>query len=63
MLASLGLEFLGFEFDDNGLAATGYRARFPGDPPMRSLANWHHYEQDNPDSFTRMYEFWVRKPA
>ena len=61
MLDSLGLEFLGFEFDDSGLAATRYRARFPGDPSMRDLANWHRFEDDNPDSFTRMYEFWVRK--
>ena len=63
MLDSLGLEFLGFEFDDGGRAATSYRTRFPGDPSMRSLANWHRFEQDHPDSFTRMYEFWVRKSA
>jgi len=63
MLDSLALEFLGFEFDDSGLAATSYRARFPGDPLMRDLASWHRFEEDNPDSFSRMYEFWVRKPG
>ncbi len=62
-LVSLGLEFLGFEFDDSGLTAAAYRARFPTDPLMRNLANWNRYEVDNPDAFSRMYEFWVRKPG
>jgi 2-polyprenyl-3-methyl-5-hydroxy-6-metoxy-1,4-benzoquinol methylase len=63
MIDSLGLGFLGFEFPDSGITVSRYRARFPADALMRNLDNWHRYEQDNPDSFARMYQFWVRKPA
>ena len=63
MIRALGLEFLGFEFDDSGITASRYRARFPADAQMRDLDNWHRYEQDNPDAFSRMYEFWLRRPG
>ena len=63
MIARLGLAFLGFEFPDSGITASRYRARFPDDAAMRRLDNWHRFEQDYPDSFARMYQFWVRKPA
>jgi SAM-dependent methyltransferase len=63
MIQALGLQFLGFEFDDSGVTAARYRARFPGDARMRDLDNWHRYEQDNPEAFSRMYEFWVRRPG
>lgn len=60
-LPQLGLAFLGFELDDSGVTAARYRARFASDPSMRNLANWHGYEQENPDAFSRMYEFWVQR--
>lgn len=63
MIGELGLHFVGFEFDDGGMTAMDYRARFPADPRMRSLENWHRYEEAHPDAFSRMYEFWLRKPA
>jgi len=63
MIQALGLHFLGFEFPDSGITVARYRARYPADALMRNLDNWHRYEQDNPDSFARMYQFWVRKPA
>jgi 2-polyprenyl-3-methyl-5-hydroxy-6-metoxy-1,4-benzoquinol methylase len=63
MIDSLGLGFLGFEFPDSGITVSRYRTRFPADAPMRNLDNWHRYERDFPDSFARMYQFWVRKPA
>jgi 2-polyprenyl-3-methyl-5-hydroxy-6-metoxy-1,4-benzoquinol methylase len=63
MIRTLGLQFLGFEFADSGITAARYRARFTGDPLMRDLDNWHRYEQDNPDAFAQMYEFWLRKPG
>jgi SAM-dependent methyltransferase len=63
MIDALGLHFLGFEFPDSGITVSRYRARFPADAFMRNLDNWHRYEQDNPDCFARMYQFWVRKPA
>lgn len=56
-LNELGLRFLGFNLAD----ATAYRKRFPEDPRMTSLDNWHALEQDNPDTFINMYQFWVQK--
>jgi 2-polyprenyl-3-methyl-5-hydroxy-6-metoxy-1,4-benzoquinol methylase/Flp pilus assembly protein TadD len=57
-LADLGLRFLGFRYPPN---AAAYRQRFPDDPHMRSLDNWHVFEQENPDSFIAMYNFWAQK--
>ena len=61
ILSALGLGFLGFEFPDTG-TAPAYRARFPGDRTLASLDNWHAFEASRPDTFARMYQFWVRKP-
>ena len=62
MIEALGLQFLGFEFPDSGITASRYRARFADDQAMRNLANWDRFEEDYPETFTRMYQFWVRKP-
>ena len=62
MIAQLGLDFLGFELPDSGATAAAYRARFPADAAMTTLANWHLLEHERPDSFARMYQFWVRSP-
>jgi SAM-dependent methyltransferase len=53
MIARLGLRFLGFEFPDSGETL----ARFKGNPA--SLADWHRFEGEFPDTFARMYQFWV----
>ena len=58
MIARLGLKFLGFELADSGASARAAE-RFPGDPGGLDLANWHRLEQDFPDTFSRMYQFWV----
>jgi SAM-dependent methyltransferase len=63
MIRALGLEFLGFEFPDSGITAARYRARFPDDRALTNLENWHRFEQEHPETFVRMYQFWVRKPA
>ena len=55
MISRLGLRFLGFEFPDSGATLARYRARFSED----SLQNWHKFEQEFPDTFSRMYQFWV----
>jgi len=60
-LAALGLEFLGFEIAAPG-AIPAYQARFPDDAAMVSLANWGRFEEENPDTFASMYQFWVLKP-
>lgn len=59
-LEQLGLSFLGFEFADGGATASRYRARYPADRALANLENWHQFEQEHPDSFSRMYQFWVR---
>ena len=63
MVGELGLRFLGFEFPDSGITAARYRARYPQDAAMVNLENWARYEEDNPDAFARMYQFWVCKPG
>ncbi len=62
LLADLGLSFLGFELSDTAIAAR-YRRAFPADRGLVDLDHWHHFEQANPDTFARMYQFWVRKPG
>jgi SAM-dependent methyltransferase len=59
MIAQLGLKFLGFEFSDSGASARRYLERFPEDRSGVRLANWHRFEQEFPDTFSRMYQFWV----
>lgn len=61
-LAGLGLEFLGFELP-GGDAARKYRERYPSDPEMVDLANWHAFEESEPDTFTGMYQFWARRAS
>lgn len=57
MMAALGLQFSGFEFADSGITL----ARFSKNP--LDLDAWDAFERENPDTFARMYQFWVRKPA
>jgi SAM-dependent methyltransferase len=54
------LEFLGFETEPG--TASRYAERFPDDRAKVNLAHWHEFEQDNPDTFIAMYEFWIQKP-
>lgn len=61
ILSELRLVFLGFEFGDTG-TAPAYRAQFPADRALASLADWHVFEASRPDTFAQMYQFWVRKP-
>lgn len=59
-IAELGLEFLGFEFEDAGMPAE-YRRRYPLDASATSLENWTAFEAEKPDTFSGMYQFWVRQ--
>ncbi len=56
-----GLTFLGFETDKATLQA--YRRRFPDDAAATNLDHWQTFENDNPETFTRMYMFWIQKAA
>lgn len=57
---ALGVEFLGFEFPDKTVPRA-YRSRFPDDPAARSFDNWARFEQEHPDTFASMYQFWIRQ--
>ena len=53
------LAFLGFDLDSAVIGA--YRRRFPDDPAAIDLGQWETFENDNPTTFTGMYQFWTRK--
>lgn len=56
-----GFEFLGFNL--TMAVASRYMARFPQDPTLTDLDNWHAFEAENPHSFLSMYDFVLRKPG
>lgn len=60
LLTECGLTFAGF---DNVTRETqlAYHAAYPGDPEMKSLANWDAFERSHPDTFITMYQFWAYK--
>ena len=53
------LKFLGFDIERGVLES--YKIRFPDDPSASNLKYWHIYEQENPHTFTSMYQFLVQK--
>lgn len=57
-LGTLDLEFLGFE---NRTAVQRFRAGHADPAALTSLAHWHRFETESPDSFIGMYQFWCRK--
>jgi len=61
-LATLGLDFIGFEmFEQAGISAA-YREAFPDDPALTDLDNWERFEaREGP--LTDLYLLWCRKPA
>jgi hypothetical protein len=59
-IAELGLEFIGFEHPD-ARVHTRYRERFSADPSATSLEHWGQFEVDHPNTFSAMYQFWVRR--
>lgn len=57
-MAKRALRFLGFEMDRSITMA--YQQKFPEDKLGINLSNWHVFEQENPDSFNGMYQFWIQ---
>ena len=53
------LNFLGFEIDSSVIQA--YKKRYPNDPAATNLDQWCTYEEENPDTFIGMYQFWLQK--
>ncbi len=62
LLATLQLEFLGFEFESR-TTLLDYLREYPDDPAAVSLRNWSEYESRHPVVFSGMYQFWVASPA
>jgi len=58
-LKKLRLSFTGFDLLAGVLER--YGRKFPDDKNMVSLKNWHQFEEENPDAFAGMYQFWCRK--
>jgi SAM-dependent methyltransferase/tetratricopeptide (TPR) repeat protein len=55
------LSFLGFEFARGSPVVERFRERFPDPGALTNLENWHAFEVSNPQTFSDMYLFWVRK--
>jgi hypothetical protein len=62
LLDGAGLEFLGFDYLDPGVAVR-YRDRYPADRMQTDLAAWEDFEREYPDTFTSMYQLWCRRRA
>ena len=58
-LEKMGLIFIGF--DCSSQIKNQFKAQYPGNEDLFSLELWHQFEQDHPDTFGRMYQFWVQK--
>lgn len=56
---STDFSFLGFEIESS--LRQSYKNRFPNDPSATDLNNWHIYEEENPETFIGMYQFWIQK--
>lgn len=59
-LKDLGLEFAGFDLPKG--YALDYKNQYPDDTTFTNLDNWEKFEQDHPDMFMGMYQFWTYKP-
>jgi 2-polyprenyl-3-methyl-5-hydroxy-6-metoxy-1,4-benzoquinol methylase len=53
------LAFLGFELNPNKIRL--YKQRFPDDTAATDLGHWQTFENENPDTFIGMYNFWIQK--
>ena len=53
------LRLIGFDVDQQ-LRET-YRRRFPDDHGATDLRRWRAIEEENPDAFAEMYQFWIQK--
>ena len=58
-LLDLGLRFCGFEMDK--FIVDDFKLRNPDGGAVYELDYWHAYEQENPNTFINMYQFWVQK--
>jgi hypothetical protein len=59
-LDSLNLKFLGFDLKDQSTMKR-FKNKHPEKSDILSLALWHELEQQYPDTFANMYQFWCIK--
>lgn len=59
-LKTVNLRFLGFELTDLQ-RLTKFKETYPGKEALSSLARWHDFECEYPDTFRGMYQFLCRK--
>jgi SAM-dependent methyltransferase len=59
-LNDLGLKFLGFELPESWVR-NEFRKLYPAEDALVSLPLWHQFELKKPNTFARMYQFWVQK--
>lgn len=60
ILDDLNLQFLGFA-GISSLVKQLFSEKFPNDKTQTSLECWHDFETMHPDTFSGMYNFWVKK--
>lgn len=60
LIGSHGLRFVDFEFAEPKHRER-YTERFPDDKTMINLDNWERFEEEFPDTFLGMYQFWCQK--
>ena len=58
-LNDFGLKFLGFESKQSRIMS--FSEFYPEKDALTSLSLWHQFELKNPDTFSRMYQFWAQK--
>jgi len=59
-LQELGLTFLGFELHNRN-STREFKDANPSRESLTSLDLWHEFEEEHPDTFQGMYQFWCRK--
>jgi len=60
IFAEFHLEFIGFSLLEQQTLRK-YEARFPDDAPRTNLDYWNIFEIENPNTFSRMYQFFLQK--
>jgi tetratricopeptide (TPR) repeat protein/SAM-dependent methyltransferase len=60
-LRDTGLDFIGFILAHD--VARAYAERFPDDKAQANLDHWREFEENSPDTFAAMYNFWVQKAS
>ena len=59
-LDTVNLKFLGFEMKDQSTMRK-FKEIYPKKNDLTSLELWHEFEQQHPDTFIGMYQFWCQK--